>query len=66
MDDFQYDHDADAELIKKINAKEICSVCHKQLDESVYSEEEESAVCSSECLDIAYRSRYPRYHDGEL
>lgn len=66
MDDFQYDHDADAELIKKINAKEICSVCHKQLDESVYSEEEESAVCSWECLEIAYLSRCPRYHDGEL
>ena len=64
MDDFQYDHDADAELIKKIKAKEICSVCHKPLElESVYSEEKESAVCSSECLDIAYHSRHQsRYY----
>ena len=59
MDDFQYDHDADAELIKKIKIKEICSVCHKPLTpETVYCEEEESAVCSWECLEIAYHSRH--------
>ena len=57
MCDFVYDHDADAELIKKIKTKEICSVCHKPLElGSVYSEEEESAVCSWECLEIAYYS----------
>ena len=59
MCDFVYDHDADDVLAKKIKAKEICSVCHKPLElESVYSEEKESAVCSSECLDIAYHSRH--------
>lgn len=67
MCDFVYDHDADAELIKKIKAKEICSVCHKPLElGSVYSEEEESAVCSWECLEIAYHSRHQSYGDAEL
>ena len=57
MDDFQYDHDADAELIKKIKIKEICSVCHKPLTpETVYCEEDMRAVCSFSCLEIAYYS----------
>lgn len=58
MDDFQYDHDADERVLRSITAKEICSVCHKPLLGSVYSEEEESAVCSWECLEIAYHSRH--------
>lgn len=57
MCDFIYDHDEDERVLKRVEAKEICTVCHEPLTpETIYSEGKKSAVCSPSCLQIAYYS----------
>lgn len=57
MNDFIYDHDEEERVLKRVEAKEICTVCHKPLTpETIYCEEDMSAVCSPSCLQIAYYS----------